>query len=112
MSYLSKHIKSFIVHFQQGYYTKPILSQNQARTEMKIISVHQMACEINSTLAKLQLHLTTMPKMVRFPGSDRDILEHIFVDDALGKPFPLPLDPCNKLDVVMQLQWQAQAVPF
>jgi hypothetical protein len=99
MSYLSKYIKSLVMHFQQGYFTKPILSQNQARTEMKIVSLHEMTCEISSALAKLQLHMTTMPKMVGFPGSGGDISEHIFVDDALGKPFPLPLDLCTKMDV-------------
>ena len=66
---------------------------------MKIVSVHQMMCEMNSTLATLRLQLTTMPKMVGFPGSGGDISEHIFVDDALGKPFPLPLDLCTKMDV-------------
>lgn len=66
---------------------------------MKIASMHQMTCEINSTLAKLQLHLTTMPKMVGFPGSGGDISEHILVNDALGNPFSLPLDLCTKMDV-------------
>ena len=40
-----------------------------------------------------------MPKMVGFPGSGGDISEHIFIDDALGRPFHLPLDLCTKMDV-------------